>query len=233
MFKGIFVHIPKVAGTSIAKAFEPFQEEVVITESTNFFKHTKARLDLTPLFNFDISSTMLTKHLVGDYIWNNTFKFAFVRNPWDRYVSNWKWLTRKEKLYPTKGWKARGWRGEDGTITFEDFVNQVEKIYLWRPMGYQHDKWHLGNQVEHLKGEAPLDFIGKYENLKEDFKHVCDKLETSVELPYLNHVGFYEDEPQTTQPHYSTYYTDETAEIVRQRCLPDIMTFNYEFEWRK
>ena len=47
------------------------------------------------------------------------------------------------------------------------------------------------------------------------------------------HFGHQEGLPmQKEKPHYSTYYTDELVEIVRQRSQADIEAFGYEFEWK-
>ena len=81
---------------------------------------------LNPMYEFKVSSVTMTKKRVGEEIWGSTFKFAFVRNPWDRYVSNWHWLTRKEKN-SVKGWKFRGWKGQDGSVSFKEYVHQIGK----------------------------------------------------------------------------------------------------------
>jgi len=247
MIKGIYFHNPKTAGTSIKKALKLYENKILTESSPCFAGQWKGTLN-AQMFDFKFSRADFTKLLIhqefGPDVWDNIFKFSFVRNPWDRYISNWHWLTRKEKTYPLKGWKARGWKGEDGNISFKNFVEQTEKIYVRGPDGtkpfrqngvYQHDKWHLWNQIDHLKnkdGIIELDFIGRFENLQEEFDDVCNKLlGEKIRLTHINHVGYYEDQRLIPQPHYSTHYTDELVEIVRQRCLPDIQAFGYEFEW--
>ena len=137
MYKGIFVHVPKAAGTSMMIAFEPHQEDGLITEKTSFLKNPILPLPLNLMFDFKVSRTQVMKSVVGSYAWNHTFKFCFVRNPWDRYVSNWHWLTRTGQR---TGWTDRGWKGKDGEITFEDFVHQIgaayEMPYVCEKIGY-------------------------------------------------------------------------------------------------
>tara|TARA_R100000008_G_scaffold48895_1_gene29093 strand:- start:4858 stop:5589 length:732 start_codon:yes stop_codon:yes gene_type:complete len=240
--KAVYIHIPKTGGTSFKKVFKPFINDCVVTEQSNIIKEQSnfGYNDLLVL-NFKKSDALRKKEALGEEAWDNAFKFAIVRNPWDRYVSNWKWLTRKEKLFPKKGWRARGWHGMDGEITFEDFVKQMDVCYLnlKRLHGYQHDKWHLRNQIEHIvdyDGNIIIDHIGRFENLQEEYKFICDKIQLpEIQLPYLNHFGHYSAEVKVHDPkkiHYSTYYNDELVEIVSKRCKEDIVKFDYKFEWK-
>jgi len=241
--KSVYIHIPKTGGTSFKKAFNPFINKTIITEQSNVIKNSEnfAYNDLLVL-NFKKSDALRKKEILGSEIWNKVFKFTIVRNPWDRYVSNWKWLTRKERLFPAKGWSARGWKGSDGEITFQDFVKQMEPCYLnlEKLHGYQHDKWHIRNQIEHIvdqNGNIIVDHVGRFENLENEYKLICKKIGfEDIELPYLNHTGHYSGEVKTHNPkkiHYSTYYNDELVEIVRERCRDDIERFDYKFEWKE
>ena len=234
--KVLYMHIPKTGGTSFKHAFDSFEE--VITENSSIIKRSPIfHQENLKVLNFKISNCSRFKKILNDK-WDHIWKVALVRNPWDRYVSNWKWLTRKEKLYPTKGWSARGWKGEDGQISFENFVKQMSQCYieLNKLHGYQHDKWHIRNQIEHLvdeRGKIMVDYVARFENIEQEFSFVCEKAGISTSLPYLNHTGHYSGEEKTHQPtkiHYSKYYTPELIEIVRERCSADIETFDYEYE---
>lgn len=238
--KAVYVHIPKTGGTSFKKVFKPFIDDFIVTEQSNIIKKQANfyHNDLLVL-NFKKSDALRKKEALGEDIWTRAFKFTIVRNPWDRYVSNWKWLTRKERLFPKKGWRARGWRGMDGDITFEDFVKQMEACYLELEglHGYQHDKWHIRNQIEHIvdkDGNIIVDHVGRFENIKNEYEFICNKIGIdNLELPHLNHTGHYSGEAKTHEPekiHYSTYYNDELRDIVYERCKEDVVRFNYNFE---
>ena len=234
----LYLHIPKTGGTSIKKALEGFDQ--VITENSDIIKNSEVFHKYhIPVMNFKLPNSVRFRRILNKK-WDKLWKVAFVRNPWDRYVSNWKWLTRKEKLYPAKGWAARGWLGNDGEISFEDFVKQMSQCYieLKRLHGYQHDKWHIRNQIEHIvdgNGNIMVDHVARFENIKEEFDLICSKASIKTTLPHLNHSGHFSGEEKTREPmreHYSIHYTQELVEIVSERCKADISAFNYKFEWR-
>jgi len=83
------------------------------------------------------------------------FYFSFVRNPYDRIVSAYFYRQRGNARVPMQNYipHFHKWLMED-TIRADMVVDEV-----FRPM------------VHYL--DAPIDFIGRFENLQEDFDRVC------------------------------------------------------------
>ncbi len=190
--KSIFIHIPKCGGTSI--------ERVLQNQSFVFQRH------------YHISHRELNKNH------NNYFKFTFVRNPYDKIVSEYKWFTNTEHNYPGKHVKDF-YNGVD----FKTFV----KIFTeWPKSKSKHnrnkgDYYHGLSYTHLLQPINQINFIGRFENFQEDFDIVCDKIGIpQQELPHKY---------ATDHKHYTEYYDDETREIVAERYAKDIEYFGYEF----
>ena len=135
------------------------------------------------------------------------FKFSFVRNPWDWVVSRYHWSRYQQRLI---------------TFEFRDFLDQLERghnVSAARWMGGA-----LAPQVDRITidGRIAVDFVGRFEQLRDDFQHVCNVLQLE-DRPALPHVfksdhGFYAD-----------YYDDEMKALVERVYAVDIEAFDYRF----
>ena len=71
-----------------------------------------------------------------------------------------------------------------------------------------------------------VDFVGKYENLQNDWQLVCDHLElcqNSLKNLQLNHFN------KSFHENYRKYYNENTIERVYNIYKQDIKLFNYKF----
>jgi hypothetical protein len=134
------------------------------------------------------------------------FKFAFVRNPWDRIVSCYFNKVVEGRLHDFKECQ-----GKD----FECFVDLIDKTDL-----------RIANP--HIKLQTRLipvdkcDFIGKLENFANDLQYVSSVI--GINLDNLPHYH------KTERAHYSTYYTPRTRRIIERKYKEDIETFGFTFE---
>jgi hypothetical protein len=140
---------------------------------------------------------------IGDY-----FKFCFVRNPWDRAVSQMAFLrSAQQKIFVGGTFKENLWI----------YCNTNAKS-----MG--HDL--AACQVDYIKthdGSVSMDFIGRFEKLNMDFAEVCRKLGVP-QIPSLPHIF-----NMQRKVHYREFYDDESAGWIRDRFAADIEYFNYTF----
>lgn len=187
--KCIFVHIPKTAGTSLTNAL--------------FGHSTPGHLPLSWFQHIEPEK-------FAAY-----YKFAFVRNPWDRLVSGYTYMVRKQ----SKGADTAEWiEFLKNFDSFEDFVlrwvseENVERHKTFVPQHrFVYDK----------HGMMSLDFIGRYETLREDYDQVCKILAGGDPLPHAN---------KSERVDYRDYYTPRTRDIVARVYAKDIELFGYAFE---
>ena len=72
------------------------------------------------------------------------------------------------------------------------------------------------------RGNLLVDFVGRYEHLQADLAVVCQRL--SLDPSTFSHKN------AAQHPHYSTFYSPATRELVRERYARDIEFFGYTFD---
>jgi hypothetical protein len=134
---------------------------------------------------------------VGEEIWNTYFTFAFERNPWDRQVSHYHYKIKNKNPKPA----------------FDRYLARKNKAFV--------DNYDLYSE----NGEIIVDFVGRYENLAEDFNTVLKRLglEGKTSLSKVN-----------TTPNratdYRSYFIDETRKRIESWYQPEIKAFAYSFD---
>ena len=203
----IFIHIEKAAGSSIQDALRPLAGQQANS-------HLRRRLAwLGPLnrlgglyralqFPEHVTAREVQRCLPSP-VYDSLFKFAFVRNPWDRLVSRYAHLLRSKD--------RRRHEFISRLEKFEDFL----KWEIQRGSAFQH------SYITDERGNQIVDFVGHYERLQEDFATVCARLKLQAALPHAN-VSEHRD--------YRTYYTPETRAFVAKQFQRDIELFGYNFD---
>lgn len=198
--KFIFIHVYKVAGTSIyttLKKYESINSRIYRFLSRNYPKlftvkfppHTKA---------------CELKQALPPGIFNSYFKFAFVRNPWDWQVSLYCFMLKQKK---------HSQHHIVSKMNFEEYIEWAVNTQL----NLQKD------MLFSEKNELLVDFIGKFENLEEDFRKVCEIIGINdTQLPHVN-------KSPRNKTSYREYYNEKTKELVYQGFKTDIELFGYEF----
>lgn len=144
-----------------------------------------------------------TYRLAGTDI-NTIFKFTIVRNPWDRVVSAFHALQQAGR--PCIGRRE----------TFQHFIMtifQSKGISCDPHFESQHPKFFFN-------GSIFVDFIGRFEKIKEDWAKIASIIDCDPILPHKY---------QSKHEHYTHYYDEECKEIVQDIYIKDIELLEYEF----
>lgn len=144
-------------------------------------------------------------------LFNSYFKFAFVRNPWDKVVSFY--------FYNTK----RNWdRYPFSSKTRPDFNKFIKNWYVKGSRRGFHPLSHSPclDWVSDKNGVI-VDYIGRFENLQPDFDFVCDKIGIPSQiLPKRN---------ASSRADYKEYFNQESIDIIAKMYKKDIDYFNYDY----
>ena len=208
--KCIFIHIPKCAGTSVKYFLYPNQKidwfeanyEVVhgwCPKRKFFMQHATAK-------------QLVETGLVTTQQWENYFKFTFVRNPWDRAISDYFWLQNDRKIK-------------------DNFSNYLDKAGKFKTVltetGETHYRGdHLTPQSRFFdeKGTYAVDYMGRFENFENDMQHIVKAL--GIQQDFDLHINA----ARKNRRHYSRYYSDALIAKVEKLYAADIERFNYQFD---
>ncbi len=213
-YKCLFVHIPKTAGQSIEHYFLKLHglswEErapLLLRYNPDPAKGPERLAHLTAREYVDYG--YISSSQFADY-----FSFSFVRNPWARLVSEYRY------------------RGHEGKYSFKEFVSAG----FSKKSNYSDEYRHLMPQYEFLydkNGKLLIDFVGKFESIQSDFDAVCLKMgiERAI-LPHINSsargiIG--NNDKLGADKLYTSYFDKELEEFVADIYAKDIRTFNYVF----
>jgi len=219
MKNNLFIAIPRTASTAIRKAMNI----KCYTNALHKRHKIKNFLDNNKFVSFThVNILDLIKHrIISKDKFYDCFKFAFVRNPWDRLVSLYfyfkKLITKNNKNKEDK--KRSIWAQKDFTLFCSDLL--IEKI---DPIGFFNVKGISQCRPQHewifRKNKLFPEFIGKYENIEQDFNRLCKMLKIENKLEKVN---------TTNHENYKSYYTNETKKIVTKIYEKDIELFKYQF----
>lgn len=156
-------------------------------------------LDIKEGFNIHYSASMY-----ADY-----FKFAFVRNPWDRLISCW-----RDKVLNLKHFKFNDVEYEK-MQDLNNFVDYASKL-------------NLNKCDPHLRLQATLidlnsiDYLGRMETFDCDFKKILRKLELPEKEIHRKNVT-------SVKVDYREYYDDQLMKKIAHLYQKDIQIFGYQF----
>ena len=232
--KFIFVHIPKTGGQSL---------ENVFLQLIGLDWEKRAPFLMRPNDDPDLGPSRLAHLTASEYLscghislkaFNKYFKFTFVRNPWDKLVSEYKF------------------HGYASKISFKEFLFEN-----FPEPGFSDKYRHVLPQYEFIfddSGNQLVNFIGKFEKLQIDFNHICNELGIhELSLPHINNslkihyiprnvndikhyfkilfrYKAFKTYKRNTFANYIEYYDNESKRFVEEYYCKDIEAFQYKFD---
>jgi chondroitin 4-sulfotransferase 11 len=205
-YKFLFIHIHKTAGSSIRNTLLSLPESYYLGHDHSFVK--------------DIN--------IEDY--ENYFKFAIVRNPWERLVS---WYFSILNLRSSNNFKTYITKNSNN---FSEFLNCTDVIWENSNMNFKKSKNNKYSKIEYYKSisfnqldyvsdknqKIAIDYIGRFEKLNESWQEVCSNIGLNLILR-KDKIGNYKRD-------YRSFYSDKNdIEKVRKIYFKDINYFKYEF----
>jgi len=148
--------------------------------------------------------------------WRDYKKFTIIRNPYDKFISAWKFINKciKEKQ-----------KSKKELLDLDEYVNKTKaELYDYCKFAYSHSHITTYDHLIDVNNELHIDFIGSLENLNEDLCDILlklgvDKIKHRPELE--------ENKKYNANEHaaYIEYYDDSILEKVNEILQKDFDTF--------
>ena len=217
-YKQIFIHIPKCAGTSVEKVLD-------MSATRNFY--AKKRIYKMDRFSvskdnfsdqeYELCTAKCPQHLtfaelkkaLPSDVFESFPKFSIVRNPFDRFISELKYLT--ERI--------------DSTTTIQSLLSDLDLPEIDRVKKYDGHLETASSYLKNLSGEIDSSIkIYKYENIDECFSDLAKISPISAKPQALKSADL---------SSFKSFYTEEIAAKIINFYSEDFVNFDYSVDsWR-
>jgi hypothetical protein len=194
--KCIFIHIPKNGGRYVTDLF-------LETKLVEWDKKNK-------LWKQHASAFETKTFYVDEQVWDDYFKFAIVRNPYEKMYSGFRFLCGN-KIDPTLDNFKRMLRCE-GPYRF------LKRKFMNRPKTRRHHIFTQKSFIVH-EGELMVDHVLRFENLSEGMK--------ALEEKYKIDIGFEEKQTISSVDRALDFYDNEAKLLVEDMYKEDFEYFKY------
>ena len=137
----------------------------------------------------------INQKLITPEEWDSYFKFTIERNPWDKVISYYYYRFANKSFH----------------VTFQKFMNDWNWDICYN--------WPLYTENDEIK----VDYIMKFENIKEEMEFISEKIGKNIEL--LNENRFRPKEEKD----YRQFYNQKNKKKIEKVFKKEIDYFNYKF----
>ncbi|WP_293882184.1 sulfotransferase family 2 domain-containing protein [Sphingomonas sp.] len=189
----IFVHIPKTAGTSILAA-----------------------LGAEPVFDTHAPARAYARAYPEFY--RRAYKFAFVRNPWDRFASSFHFMKHGTEWPMQQEWARR----HIGTMDFAEFTLRLRNPLFRATVLSERFFWAQTIWLGGLGNAGGVDQIFRFEEIDAATSALCARfaLPTPATTPHLR---------QGAKADFRRLYNGPMIDVVTKLYGPDIAALGYRY----
>ena len=234
--KFIFVHLHKTAGMSVMEALRPHLSVDDFVISDDRHGPSSQGRGMLPHALYKHSTAEHISRVVGESTWNSYFTFAFVRHPLDRLVSLYEFFNRVRRnntarpgilkqLFFLGTEKPSGdspdqppwsWEGMQALLTTSDFSGFIRSEHLAKAQGAKPQIRSLTDK----SGNLLVDFVGKVENISDDWQKICVRLGIQQTLRH-------ENQSERQFDICRSYWNQDDLEFVLEKYREDFEMFSY------
>lgn len=150
------------------------------------------------------------RNIVGARTWDNLYTFTIVRNPWDRILSLYFYLKKRQRI-------PDGWN-------FPDYVKRLVDSDEKTPyFGFHGRRYGAVDYILDENSVVVVDEILRYENRAAGLRRVACR----IGLPNLGSLRVQAASP--TDGSYRAMYDDTTRELIGKHFARDVLLLDYEF----
>jgi len=199
--KYVFVAVPKTGTHAVRQALRPHMGAGDMEQVGLFVKRQFPIPDLAKVGHGHISLEQLRKFMdpakFAEY-----FKFAFVRNPFDRFISYCSFITRERG----------GFKTDPQKVMRRVLANPPSEHVLF---------WPQNTFLVDGEGKLLTDYVGRVETMQQSFEFIASKI--GVPVVQLDKVN------ATERSAYRDYYNQELIDGVAKLYADDLRLFEYDF----
>lgn len=198
----LFVAMPKTGTHSVRQALREHLGPDDI-EQVGLFVNKRFPFDEIARIGHGHLSVRQVRPFLGDAVCDDYFKFTFVRNPFDRFVSYCAFMTRQQGAFD---------RDPQGTMR--------HILFELRPMDHVHFQPQY-TLLTNDAGELEMDFIGRVERMQDDYDAICARI--GIPSRPLDKVN------GSRRGDYRQYYDRALMDGVAELYRGDLERFGYTF----
>ncbi|HEY0662960.1 MAG TPA: sulfotransferase family 2 domain-containing protein [Lysobacter sp.] len=198
----IFAAIPKTGTHSVRQALREHLSADDL-EQVGLFVNKRFPFEELAAIRHGHITLQQIRPFLGEDAFSGYFKFAFVRNPFDRFVSYCAFMTRADDAFNQNP------RAVMRQILFQ--VRPLQHVLFWPQHSFVVDG----------EGQMLAEYVGRVEEMQASYDVICARLGIpSTELGQVN---------RSRRGSYRDYYDQELIDGVADLYRRDLELFGYEF----